>query len=155
MAKHSVDPSRRLAQHTLAFEFVALAHSYEEAQDIQERQKTLFEKGSTTEMIIAGAPSVRLKAEEVWDQPLTRVLHKMGLAPSTGAAGRAILNGGLYLGSVNEDEIEWTQVAPLKASLQRSLTKDDAAPQSTSQNIDVILVRMGKTNVCALQVMSS
>lgn len=42
MGAHANDKSRRLAQHTLAYEFVALIHGQDAAKSVQNQHKTLF-----------------------------------------------------------------------------------------------------------------
>ncbi|KAI0204408.1 tRNA synthetase class I [Astrocystis sublimbata] len=47
MEEHNLDPPKRHAHHTLAFEVLALVHSFEQAGITREQHKQMFSKGTT------------------------------------------------------------------------------------------------------------
>lgn len=59
--RHRADPSKRIAQHALAFEFVELVHGPDAAKDAETQHRTLFHKQpSLANLRTSSAPSTSL-----------------------------------------------------------------------------------------------
>ncbi|ORY68592.1 tRNA synthetase class I [Pseudomassariella vexata] len=78
MAEHSRDPSKRVAQHILAYEVVALVHSDQLAKDTQMQHRTLYatKTGNTnngTDELYAVAPSSGQPERASWPDDIHKV----------------------------------------------------------------------------------
>ncbi|KAI1137284.1 hypothetical protein F5Y05DRAFT_84516 [Hypoxylon sp. FL0543] len=111
MEKQKGEPAKRHAQHTLAFEVVALIHGLQEAQSVQTQHQGLFSKGGTTVVSsyptdrpptanLASAFRVDIKLPEslILGQSISRILYAAGLADSTSDATRLTQHQGAYIG---------------------------------------------------------
>lgn len=124
METHIKDPSKRVAQHRLAREFVELIHGGQEAEKTAKEHQTLFlskypakeghdPSGETTEasesaetkkplklsMFEMPSPHLTLPRSLVANQFFHKVLWSAGLASSKAEAFRLIVNNGVHVGS--------------------------------------------------------
>ncbi|KAI0106905.1 hypothetical protein F4814DRAFT_73752 [Daldinia grandis] len=111
MEKHNQDPSKRHAQHTLAYEVVALIYGIKEAEQVQNRHRGLFFKPGDTEIssfpakvpVTANMASnfqVDLKLPEslILGKSISRILFAAGLADSVTDGNRLTQHQGAYIG---------------------------------------------------------
>ena len=92
MAKHTKKPEERLAQKTLAYEFIKDLHGKEEADNAQITSEKIFKGEETSEM-----PSAEVSSNNILD-----VLVESKLCPSKSEARRLIAQGGII---VNNEKI--------------------------------------------------
>ncbi|OTA95029.1 hypothetical protein M434DRAFT_237169 [Hypoxylon sp. CO27-5] len=109
MEQHNQDPSKRHAQHALAYEVVALVHGLEEATNTRDRHKGLFSKGNTVVSSfpedrtptanVASAFQIDIKLPEslILGKSISRILYAAGLADSTSDATRLAQHQGAYV----------------------------------------------------------
>jgi tyrosyl-tRNA synthetase len=122
MEIHAQDPSRRLAQHALALEMVALAHSAEAAKTAEEQHRTVYARAAGTTVAtgtasipqpaLAGFPSdgpatqakavnfeadVELPESLIYGKSLGRILYAAGLAGSASEGTRLTASQGAYI----------------------------------------------------------
>ncbi|KAI1414118.1 hypothetical protein F5Y13DRAFT_159792 [Hypoxylon sp. FL1857] len=111
MEQHNQDPSKRHAQHALAYEVVALTHGLEEAVNVQNRHRGLFSKGgssvvssfpkdraSTANLASAFQVDIKLPESLILGKSISRILYAAGLADSTSDASRLTQHQGAYVG---------------------------------------------------------
>ncbi|KAK7748289.1 tyrosyl-tRNA synthetase [Diatrype stigma] len=116
MQEHNEDPSRRIAQHTLAFQVVALVHSDADAVDARARHVALHPGSidrsnfAELEFVPAGqqpltaATAGRFRADIKLPESLllrgsiARILHAAGIAQSASEANRLARIQGAYVG---------------------------------------------------------
>ncbi|KAI0149683.1 hypothetical protein F4776DRAFT_173786 [Hypoxylon sp. NC0597] len=109
MEEHNQDPSKRHAQHALAYEVVALIHGPEEAKNTQDRHRGLFSKGDTVvssfpedrpptaNMASAFQVDIKLPESLILGKSISRILYAAGLADSTSDATRLTQHQGAYI----------------------------------------------------------
>ncbi|KAI0188194.1 hypothetical protein EV127DRAFT_392342 [Xylaria flabelliformis] len=119
MEEHNLDPSKRHAQHTLAFEVLALVHSVQEAELTRTKHKQLF-SGDTpivntptsmgeinaypnaspphSSLALHFRPDIQLPESLITGTSISRILHAAGLADSANDAHRLIVHRGAYIG---------------------------------------------------------
>ncbi|KAI0837083.1 hypothetical protein F5Y06DRAFT_271954 [Hypoxylon sp. FL0890] len=111
MEKHNKNPSKRHAQHALAYEVVSLIHGLQEADNVRDRHKGLFSKGgdavvsfypkdtpSTANMASAFQVDIKLPESLILGKSISRILYAAGLADSTSDATRLTQHRGAYVG---------------------------------------------------------
>jgi tyrosyl-tRNA synthetase len=120
MEQHNLDPPKRHAHHTLAFEVIALVHGLPEAEATQARHKLMFSKGkplvidatSTGEvesyphrvtppsstMALNFRPDIQLPESLIMGKSISRILYAAGLAASASDAHRLVAHQGAYVG---------------------------------------------------------
>ncbi|CAK7237527.1 tyrosyl-tRNA synthetase [Sporothrix bragantina] len=128
MAEHAADPGKRVPQHALAFEVVALVHGYAEAQAAQERHRLTYsprkkDGAAVTEETGAAAAEVTEAVEHDPESkhPVTlntapqadmqlprslfnegkvaRILYAAGLVKSVSEGNRLAIRKGAYVGA--------------------------------------------------------
>ncbi|KAI1736043.1 tRNA synthetase class I [Xylaria scruposa] len=119
MEEHNLDPSKRHAHHTLAFEVLALVHSIQEAELTQVKHKQMFSKSTpllitptfTGEMnaypnvippsaalALRFRPDIQLPESLIMGKSISRILYAAGLADSASDAHRLVAHQGAYVG---------------------------------------------------------
>ncbi|KAI1363889.1 tRNA synthetase class I [Xylaria arbuscula] len=120
MDQHNLDPPKRHAHHTLAFEVLCLVHSHQEARATQERHMQMFSKGGslpvsplssegattfpdhlspkTHEAALHFKPNIQLPESLIMGQSIAKILYAAGLAESSNDAHRLIAHQGAYVG---------------------------------------------------------
>ncbi|KAI1392953.1 uncharacterized protein F4822DRAFT_146781 [Hypoxylon trugodes] len=110
VAEHNQDPRKRVAQHALAFEVVALVHTLEAAHNARDQHKGLFSKEATTRSSypndqpatasLASYFNVDIKLPEslIYTKPISRILYAAGLADSVTDGNRLTQHQGAYVG---------------------------------------------------------
>ncbi|RMD44208.1 hypothetical protein DV735_g890, partial [Chaetothyriales sp. CBS 134920] len=128
MDEHAKDPSKRVAQHALARDFVELIHGLGAAETAEKQHRAVFSKNTTLGELRASLndshvqtpppshPGVTKSSESqsihthssnsctlprslVHNQHLSRILHHAGLVSSRSEGSRLIIKGGAYIGS--------------------------------------------------------
>ena len=115
MVEHNKDPPQRLAQHTLAFEVVALVHGMDDAVDARARHQAFYlqRNRDDTEPELHSMPNARvpLKANLaakfrpdielpqslIMGKSIQRILYGAGLAGSASEAHRLAKQNGAYV----------------------------------------------------------
>ncbi|KAJ3551725.1 hypothetical protein NPX13_g11295 [Xylaria arbuscula] len=118
MDQHNLDPPKRHAHHTLAFEVLSLVHSDQEARATRERHMQMFSKGGslpvsplssegtttfpdhlspkTHEAALHFKPNIQLPESLIMGQSIAKILYAAGLAESSNDAHRLIAHQGAY-----------------------------------------------------------
>ncbi|KAI0905499.1 tRNA synthetase class I [Ustulina deusta] len=118
--QHNLDPPKRHAHHTLAFEVIALVHGVAEAEATQFRHKQMFSKDTTqpttptsigevdsypdrvtpptSTLALNFRPDIQLPESLILGKSISRILHATGLAESSNDAHRLIAHQGAYVG---------------------------------------------------------
>jgi len=123
MADHEEDPSKRVAQHTLASVVTELVHGEELAKEAQRISGIFFGEGaidslsdSEKEALIKGSPSTEVSITN--DSSLVDVLVDTGLASSKRDARQLLSGGGV---SVNGEKVEDVDASLTKENFQNGL----------------------------------
>ena len=112
--EHNIDPSKRVAQHLLAYEVVSLVHGEEAAREAQEQHRSMYGKrtvtdsGETSEYsaveghptTLNNAPRVDMQLPEslIMGKSIGRILYAAGLASSTSDGHRLAQQKGAHIG---------------------------------------------------------
>ncbi|EFX03531.1 tyrosyl-tRNA synthetase [Grosmannia clavigera kw1407] len=124
MEDHTVDPARRLAQHTLAFEVVALVHGLELATEARDRHRAMYDKKKLTNQndgddAIMATTSATTVATDAYPRTLNqapqvdlqlpaalfragkvaRILYAAGMVKSVSEGNRLAIQKGAYVGA--------------------------------------------------------
>ncbi|KAI1105784.1 hypothetical protein F4804DRAFT_111749 [Jackrogersella minutella] len=110
MEQQNQDPSKRHAQHALAFEVVALAHGLNHANTAQERHNGLFDNSAedevtnypsdrppTAQMATHFQADIELPESLVLGKSISRILYAAGLADSVTDGNRLTQQQGAYI----------------------------------------------------------
>ncbi|KAI0436432.1 tRNA synthetase class I [Xylaria telfairii] len=120
MEEHNLDPPKRHAHHTLAFEVLALVHGIQEAQATQNRHRQMFSSGKTlpiaptsmgeidsypdkvtpptSTLAVHFRPDIQLPESLIMGRSISRILYGAGLADSASDAHRLVAHQGAYVG---------------------------------------------------------
>lgn len=162
MAQHQDDPSKRVAQHTLAFEVLSLVHGAEKA--LQEAQQHEFRFGGELPHIVRepsastgiitpnNAPRSDLQLpQSVMNLSPARLLFAVGLASSSSDGQRLVKQAGAYVAAQSggprglvPGNLSWT---PIKMWF----------PQETAKYLiddKLLILRKGKHNVRIVELVS-
>lgn len=162
MAEHNQDPSKRVAQHTLAFEFVSLVHGSQKA--LQEAQQHKFRFGGELPKVMNvpsaesgivtpnNAPRSDIQLpQSVMQLSPAKLLLAAGLAPSAAEGQRLVKAQGAYVAAqpgqkrgLVPGNLSWT---PIKMWF----------PEETSKFLiddKILILRKGKHNVRIVELVS-
>ena len=131
-------PHLRSAQRRLAAEFTTLVHGEHATEQVIAASGALFGRGELRELdegtLAAAMAEVPTGTARLADHPtIVDLLVESGLAPSRGAARRAVNEGGAYLNNVKIADEEWQ---PARDDLMHGRW---------------LVVRRGKRNVAGLE----
>ncbi|KAK5637218.1 hypothetical protein RRF57_012930 [Xylaria bambusicola] len=120
MEEHNLDPSKRRAHHAVAFEVLALVHSFQEAQATQTRHKQMFSKDkpllvtplstgelssyphrvtpASSSLALSFRPDIQLPESLILGKSISKILQAAGLAESANDAHRLVAHQGAYVG---------------------------------------------------------
>ena len=108
-------PAAREAQRRLAAELTTLVHGAAATAQVQAASAALFGRGDlrdVAEPLLAAALSEAGVVDVTAPVPaLAALLHAAGLADSTSAARRAIVEGGAYVNNLRVSDPQWTPAA--------------------------------------------
>ncbi len=132
-------PHLRSAQRRLAAEFTTLVHGEHATTQVIAASGALFGRGELRELdegtLIAAMAEVPTGTARLADQPtIVDLLVESGLAPSRGAARRAVNEGGAYVNNAKIADEEWQ---PGRDDLMHGRW---------------LVVRRGKRNVAGLEI---
>lgn len=162
MTEHQQDPSKRVAQHTLAFEFLSLTHGSQRA--LQEAQQHKFRFGGELPKVLnepssesgivtpnnAPRSDIQLPRSILTASP-AKLLHASGLASSASEGQRLVKQQGAYVAAqpgqsrgLVPGNLAWT---PMKMWF----------PEETSKFLiddKLLILRKGKNNVRIIDLVS-
>ncbi|KAI1349131.1 tRNA synthetase class I [Xylaria sp. FL0043] len=120
MEQHNLDPPKRHAHHTLAFEVLALVHGMPEAEATQTRHQQMFSRDMplpsvptsvgeidsypdrltppSPTLAVNFRPDIQLPESLILGQSIAKILYAAGLAESANDAHRLIAHQGAYVG---------------------------------------------------------
>uniref|UniRef100_L2FXS7 Tyrosine--tRNA ligase n=1 Tax=Colletotrichum fructicola (strain Nara gc5) TaxID=1213859 RepID=L2FXS7_COLFN len=162
MAEHAEDPSKRIAQHTLAFEVVFLAHGASVAVREQNQHKFIHGKGQAPtgevtegkQVNLNNAPKMdmQLPHDLIYRQGIARILYAAGLASSVSEGHRIAKQGAAYVAAAPGQDmrglvpgnLDWT---PVKMWFPEDVPKFLIDGR-------VLILRKGKHNVRIIEVVT-
>ena len=170
MEEHGKDPSKRVAQHKLAFSVLSIVHTKSLALDAEKAHRSLFQKPTgavssvsatddpqqaqegTSVFNIGSIPSqeIILPRSLVFDNSIFRIIYHAGIVPSLGEGRRRVAAKGVYLGTrpvatgTTDSQVEF--VTPTR------FDGDETAKYILGG--DTLIVRMGKSNIKLIKVIS-
>ncbi|KAH6900393.1 hypothetical protein B0T10DRAFT_470442 [Thelonectria olida] len=162
MLEHRDDPSKRVAQHALAFEVVSLIHGSQKA--LEEAQQHEFRFGGKLPNVIKepteasgivtpnNAPRSDIKLpRSIMTKSPAKILHAAGLANSSSEGQRLVVQQGAYIAAqpgkprgLVPGNLSWT---PMKAWF----------PEETSRYLiddRMLILRKGKHNIRIVELIS-
>ncbi|KAI0810020.1 tyrosyl-tRNA synthetase [Xylaria sp. FL0064] len=120
MEQHNLDPPKRHAHHTLAFEVLALVHGIPEAEATQARHHQMFSKDKpllitptsvgeiatypdrvtppSPNLAVNFRPDIQLPESLILGKSIAHILYAAGLADSANDAHRLVAHRGAYVG---------------------------------------------------------
>jgi tyrosyl-tRNA synthetase len=136
MGQHRLDPRKRLAQHTLAFEVLSLIHGADVAIREQQQHQFMYSKstgapslatgeaqytpieGHPTTLNNAPKPEIQLPESLIMGGKIAKIIHAAGLASSTSEANRLCQQQGAYVAAAPGKDmrglapgsLDWTPV---------------------------------------------
>ncbi|KAI1459916.1 hypothetical protein F4805DRAFT_419130 [Annulohypoxylon moriforme] len=167
--KHKEDPRQRHAQHTLAFEVVALVHSLEEAKNTQNRHKGLFSKGDNEVTVYPpkGTPAahdlaarfqtdIKLPESLIMGKSIARILHAAGLADSASDGNRLTKHQGAYVGGAPGKRTDPLQKVMREGDLTYTPIKSWFTEETRNFLIDgkILILRRGKHFIRVIEMVS-
>ncbi|KAM0335262.1 hypothetical protein ACHAQA_000306 [Verticillium albo-atrum] len=167
MEEHVLDPPKRVAQHKLAFEVLALVHGAEVATREQQQHIFMYSKGAApadgsapaaanpnAPVTLNNAPrmDMQLPRSLVTTQSPAKILFAAGLAESASEAHRLCRQQGAYVAaapgkdmrSLTPGNLDWTPVKLWRPEEVAKFLVDDR----------VLILRKGKHNVRIIEVVS-
>ncbi|EKD17135.1 uncharacterized protein L3040_005355 [Drepanopeziza brunnea f. sp. 'multigermtubi'] len=169
LEKHQADPSRRLAQHKLAQEFVELVHGRDGAVEAMNQHRLLFQKSSSAEGLVEIGPdtnegSKNMSSEErpkvniqlpqslIYRKDIGSILYATGLAETRSEGFRLVQSAGAYIGGPGtqkkqpmiDGHVSWTTIS-------------NWLPEETRKFLihgDLLLFRRAKHHIKTVQVIS-
>ncbi|EER45183.1 tyrosyl-tRNA synthetase [Histoplasma capsulatum var. duboisii H88] len=166
MERHVQDPSKRVAQHKLASEFVELIRGPVEAAQAEKDHRSIF-GGQTptiemeartkrdlnlseTHPFNAPSPHITLPRSLVVGQFFHKVLWSAGMAPSKAEAFRLIVNNGASVASrsdstaIMDDKMSYVPIKTWDKDMTKKFIIDDS----------MMILRVGKWKVKIIKIVS-
>lgn len=175
MEEHVQDPSKRVAQHLLAYEIVWLVHGSNIANQTQAEHRAVYgakmrptgpvppkleqyltPPTANQHIQVNNRPRIDMKLpRHIIEQSLPRILYACGLASSIGDADRSIKAGGVYLGGQPGGGIKY-QHGMVEGQLQFLPMKTWSKEENKKFLIDdkILLIRKGKHNLRCIELVS-
>ena len=166
LEEHEKYPSRRIAQHKLAREFVELVHGTHEAQETEIQHRLVFNNveplpaqpdGPTKAGIVTQnnrpKPNIKLPRSLIYQKSIGKILFASGLAVSASEGHRLANKNGAYIGGppnkkkqepMPDGFISWSQISNWKPETTRLFLVHN----------DLLLLRRSKHNIKIIQVVS-
>lgn len=168
-----MQPSKRLAQHKLAYEVVELVHGEQLAEEAQQQHDMVFRIPVAAKPVVeqntadptepssalasphvtssnAPAPNLILPKSLVYNQPMARLLYHAGLASSKSDGHRLAVRQNAYIAS------RPGQIKPMGDQLEftPTLTWDPSQTEKFVIDGDTIILRVGKWKVKIIKIVS-
>ena len=170
MKEHVNEPSKRVAQHTLAHEVLALVHGPAEAKGTEREHRSLFERKALSAgesglsgidtLVDTGAPSqshgktlgpsVTLPRSLIYNQSMDKILCSAGLATSRSEGSRMIAQKGVYLGA--RPNISGATIDHIEFSVARKENGSETEKHVIEGN--TLILRFGKSKVRIINIIS-
>ncbi|KAH6681089.1 tyrosyl-tRNA synthetase [Plectosphaerella plurivora] len=167
MQQHAADPAKRVAQHKLAFEVLALVHGAEVAVREREQHKFMYNKdGSALSTNADGSPNektpitlnnappmdLQLPRSLITQKSPAKILFAAGLANSTSEGHRICKSQGAYIAaapgnagrSLTPGNLDWLSIKLWQPEEAAKYLIDDR----------MIILRKGKHNIRIIEVVS-
>jgi tyrosyl-tRNA synthetase len=174
MEQQMQDQSKRVAQHRLAYEVVALVHGEEAARTAQEEHRQMYGGGIVMPLTkvpgdeyaepeegkkdINHAPRIDMILPEslIMGKSIARILYAAGLAKSTSEANRLAIAQGIYIGGVPGQRPKDADVSMNPSQLTWNTVKLWFPQETRRYLIDgkILLLRKGKHNIRVIQMVS-
>lgn len=176
---HKMQPSKRLAQHTLAYEVVTFLQGEQRAKEAREQHDKVFRIPLATKPVAserldsagpsnpnfsrllnprsppitssnAPSPNLILPRSLVYDQPIARLLYHAGLVSSKSEGHRLAMKRGAYIASIPG------QKKPMGDQLEftPALNWDPSETEKFVIDGDTVILRVGKWNVKIIKIVS-
>ncbi len=154
MADQNKDPSRRIAQHRLAFEFLCLAHGEVVAQETVDlhRSRAGQRKSISLSQLLSSSEGHDMKPEDIFTATLDEleswrlpdVLTKVGISETKSEGQRLVSSKGLYVVKESSDKagiLDWVQLS--------AENKNESAMKFViwTEEQGILLLRAGKWKV--------
>lgn len=170
MEEHAKDPSKRVAQHTLAREVAMLVHGQQEA-DAAEKQHRLMYSGQKTisqppparnvaadgqqvTLNNAPRPDILLPESLIKEKSIGRILFAAGLASSATEGHKLAANKGCYIGAQYSAHGGDLTMNPENVSFMPVKLWFPGETERYLINGDTLILRKGKHNVRVIKVVS-
>jgi tyrosyl-tRNA synthetase len=172
MEKQTEDPSKRIAQHCLAYEVLALVHGQAAADQARQQHAMMYSKGGPTTSLVTqaldemyeppvgpttsnNAPRIDMKLPRslIMNKSIGRILYAARLATSASDGHRLATQQGAYIGG-----LPGRRPGKGEAMDPSMLTWNPVSlwfPQETEQYLidnKLLILRKGKHNVRIIQV---
>lgn len=172
MEEHNKAPPKRIAQHKLAQEVVALIHGESLASEVEREHKMMFNRSSVSGLqtnddgnqptddakkavsFVGGnsAPtsSLILPKSLVYNQSVDRILYHAGLVASRSEGHRVVSQKGAYLGArpggsgTMGEQVDWSPATHWDGKLTAKYIIDE----------DTLIIRVGKLRVRIIKIIS-
>lgn len=176
MEAHAQDPSKRHAQHALAYQVLWLVHGAEEAERTSEQHR-LMRRPTLSSLTSSGVPSntnlehvpgdakqdtgrnnagptrTMLPRSLVQGTPLSRVLYHVGLAKTRSEGQRLILKGGAYVGRAGSGFANADGKGGMDDEINfRQISDANAPAHECVSKTGLLLLRVGKWKVRVVEV---
>ncbi|ROT43618.1 tRNA synthetase class I [Sodiomyces alkalinus F11] len=171
MEEHGQDPPKRVAQHKLAFEVLALVHGAEVATREQHQHRLMYSKGGAAAVPVpTGDPSEYQAADgrpvtpnnaprmdmqlprSVLSMSPAKILHATGLAASTSEGHRILAQSGAYVAARPGDSMR--ELIPGNLDWTPMKLWQPQAVQTFLIDGRVLILRKGKHNVRIIEMVS-
>jgi tyrosyl-tRNA synthetase len=162
MKSHVESPEKRLAQHTLAHEFVELVHGRNAADDAEAQHRVAFsgklplppaksssKKEQPTTAFTMPSHHVILPRSLITTQALSRILVSAGLTKSRSESHQLMTNNGVSIGSRSNksemgDDLTFSRLTNWTADKNANYIIDDS----------LMIIRVGKWKLKIIKVVS-
>lgn len=168
MEAHAEDPSKRVAQHLLAWEVLSLVHGNECANETQNEHRARHSSSMTITptpavkdsedpsqgpINVSNMPRIDMKLpRSVLGLSLARIMYAAKMSTSISDGDRAIKAGGVYLGgSASPSAMKPRAMNPLTLTFQPVRAWDPELNAKFLIDDRVLLIRKGKHNVRVIE----
>ena len=168
MEEHMKEPSKRVAQHKLAYEVLKIVHGTIVAEETEQEHRSLFGRPSLSLSRIeatnvaqhtessdlgTGKASIFshvLPRSLVYSQPMSKVIYHAGMVTSRSEGRRMINKKGVYIGArpsagdTTSDQVDFSPIGSWAGSETEKYILDG----------DTLIFRIGKSKVRIIKIIS-
>ena len=160
ISDHAVNPSARLAQHTLALELLSLIHGRSTAEATAQDHRKIFTSNAS---LVPGAalsgPNITLPRSLLPSTSIPKLMFHSGLVESVQEGRRIVHNGGAYIGVLKHTDdgqkvLKFQPLGKLETTENGNTRIVDVSWDDHIINNDSLVLRRGKTDVKVLRFVS-